>query len=79
MAKEKFEEAMDKLEEIIKKMETGDMGLEASLKAFEEGIKLARACEKNLDEAQRRVEVLLRNEEGLLVKPLRKDGFDDQP
>lgn len=79
MAKEKFEEAMDKLEEIIKKMETGDMGLEESLKAFEEGIKLARVCAKKLDEAQRRVEVLLRNEEGLLVKSLQKDGFDDQP
>jgi exodeoxyribonuclease VII small subunit len=78
MAKEKFEEAMDKLEEIIKKMETGDMELEESLKAFEEGIKLARVCAKKLDEAQRRVEVLLRNEEGLLVKPLQKDGFDEQ-
>jgi exodeoxyribonuclease VII small subunit len=69
MAKEKFEEALEKLEEIVKKMEAGDMALEESLKAFEEGIKLARLCAKKLDEADRRVELLLRQEGELVTKP----------
>ena len=45
------------------------MTLEESLKAFEEGIKLARLCSKKLDEADRRVEVLLREEGELVTKP----------
>jgi exodeoxyribonuclease VII small subunit len=69
MAKEKFEEALGKLEEIVKRMESGDMSLEESLRAFEEGIKLARLCSRKLDEAERRVEILLKQEEGLVVKP----------
>jgi len=69
MAKDKFEEALGRLEDIVKKMEAGDMTLEESLKAFEEGIKLARLCSRRLDEAERRVEVLLKQEEELVVKP----------
>ena len=69
MAKDKFEEALGRLEDIVKKMETGDMTLEESLKAFEEGIKLVRLCSRRLDEAERRVEILLKQEEELVVKP----------
>jgi len=69
MAKEKFEEALGKLEEIVKRMESGDMSLEESLRAFEEGIKLARLCSRKLDEAERRVEFLLKQGEDLIVKP----------
>ena len=56
MSKEKFEDALGKLEEIVRRMEAGEMSLEESLKAFEEGIKLSRLCAKKLDEADRRVE-----------------------
>ena len=73
MAKEKFEEAMEKLEEIVKRMEAGEMTLEESLKAFEEGIKLARLCAKKLDEADRRVELLLRQEGELVTKPFAEE------
>jgi len=69
MAKDKFEEALGRLEDIVRKMEVGDMTLEESLKAFEEGIKLARLCSRKLDEAERRVEVLLKQEEGLIIEP----------
>ncbi len=62
MAKDKFEDNLNRLEEIVKKMENGDLSLEDSLKAFEEGIKLSRLCAKKLDEAERRVEVLLKHE-----------------
>jgi exodeoxyribonuclease VII small subunit len=70
MAKEKFEEALEKLEDIVRKMEGGDMTLEGSLKAFEEGTRLARLCAKKLDEAERRVEILLRQGEDLVTQPL---------
>ena len=69
MSKEKFEEALEKLEEIVHRMEAGEMTLEESIKAFEEGIKLARLCARKLDEADRRVELLLREEGELVTKP----------
>ena len=69
MSKEKFEEALDRLEEIVRRMEAGEMTLEESLKAFEEGIKLSRLCMKKLDEADRRVELLLREEGELVTRP----------
>lgn len=72
MAGEKFEEALAKLEEIVKKMEGGDLTLEESLKAFEEGIRLSRICAGKLDEAERRVEILLKTEEGFDVKPFKE-------
>jgi exodeoxyribonuclease VII small subunit len=68
MSKEKFEEALEKLEEIVRRMEAGEMTLEESLKAFEEGIKLSRLCAKKLDEADRRVELLLRDEGELTTR-----------
>jgi exodeoxyribonuclease VII small subunit len=71
MVKEKFEEALERLEDIVRKMEAGDMSLEESLKAFEEGIKLARLCSLRLDEAERRVEILLKQEEKLVVRPVK--------
>ena len=73
MSKEKFEEALEKLEEIVRRMEAGEMTLEESLKAFEEGIKLARLCAKKLDEADRRVELLLRQEGELVTKPFAEE------
>lgn len=69
MGKETFEEALDRLEAIVRRMEAGEMSMEESLKAFEEGIKLARFCTKKLDEADRRVDLLLRQEGELVTKP----------
>ncbi len=66
MAKEKFEEAMNKLEKIVSKLEKGDIPLEESLKLFEEGIRLSRFCNQKLDEAEKRVEILLKDKEGVL-------------
>ena len=64
MAKDKFEEALARLEEIVQKMESGDLSLDESLKAFEEGIKLVRLCSKKLEEADRRIDLLVKNEQG---------------
>ena len=78
MAKDKFEEALGRLEDIVKKMEAGDMTLEESLKAFEEGIKLARLCSRRLDEAERRVEILLKQEEELVIKPFQVEENESE-
>ncbi|HOG18171.1 MAG TPA: exodeoxyribonuclease VII small subunit [Syntrophales bacterium] len=77
MAKEKFEDALAKLEEIVKKMESGDLSLEDSLKSFEEGIRLVRVCSRKLDEAQRRVELLLQEEGETVAKPYREENSED--
>lgn len=64
MAEKKFEESLARLEEIVKELESGDLSLDLSLKLFEEGIKLSRVCNKRLEEAERRVEILLKDRAG---------------
>ncbi len=66
MADLKFEDSLARLEQIVGALESGNLPLEDSLKAFEEGIALARHCAKYLDEAERRVELLQKDETGLL-------------
>ncbi len=74
MAAKKFDETLKKLEDIVAQLEEGDLGLEESLKLFEEGIKLSRLCTKQLEEAERKVEILLKNEEGEIVpKPFNQE------
>lgn len=53
-----FEKKLKRLEEIVQKMEKGDLALEESLKLFEEGVKLSRECHQKLTEAESRVKVL---------------------
>ena len=64
MAEKKFEAALSRLEEIVKELEAGELPLEQSLKLFEEGIKLSRVCNKRLEDAERRVEILLKDKAG---------------
>jgi exodeoxyribonuclease VII small subunit len=64
MPKEKFEDALNKLEKIVSQLEKGDISLEESLKLFEEGIRLSRLCNQKLDEAEKRVEILLKGANG---------------
>jgi exodeoxyribonuclease VII small subunit len=71
MKKEKaFEEALRELEEIVNRLEQGDLPLEEALQLFEQGVKLSRLCHTKLDEAQKRVEILLKDEGGkMTAKP----------
>jgi len=62
----KFEEALGRLERIVGQLEAGNLGLEESLKVFEEGVGLARHCARYLDEAEKRIELLTRDESGAL-------------
>jgi exodeoxyribonuclease VII small subunit len=64
MAEKKFEASMARLEEIVQELEKGDVPLEQSLKLFEEGIRLSRICNKRLEEAERKVEILLKDQNG---------------
>jgi len=59
-----FETALKRLEEIVKKLETGELTLDSALQLFEEGIKLSRFCHTKLEEAERRVEILVKNNSG---------------
>ena len=66
----KFEDSLARLEQIVSQLEAGNLPLEESLKVFEEGIALARSCAKYLEEAEKRIEILTRDEGGALgAKP----------
>ena len=62
--KKTFESALSQLESIVARLEDGDLPLEESLKLFEEGMRLSRFCNQKLNEAQKKVEVLLKRERG---------------
>lgn len=54
-----FEKKLSRLEEIVQKMEKGDLALEESLKLFEEGVKLSRECHQRLSDAESKVKILM--------------------
>jgi len=66
MPKQTFEDAMRRLEEIVEELEGGDLSLDQTLKRFQDGIKLSRFCEKKLDETEKQVSLLLREEDGTI-------------
>jgi exodeoxyribonuclease VII small subunit len=66
MAEKKFEAALTRLEEIVQELEKGDIPLDQSLKLFEEGIKLSRICNKRLEDAERKVEILMKDKDGAI-------------
>jgi exodeoxyribonuclease VII small subunit len=61
-----FEESLKKLETIVDQLEKGDLTLEDSLKLFEEGVGLSAACKKEIDEAEGRVQILIKQRDGSL-------------
>jgi exodeoxyribonuclease VII small subunit len=62
--KNSFEKALNRLEEIVGKLESGDLSLDESLKIFQEGIELSRYCTKKLSEAESRVKKLVKTGSG---------------
>ena len=63
MASLKFESSLTRLEELVRTLEQGDLSLEESLKVFEEGIRLSKNCTKLLNEAEKKVEMLINDKE----------------
>ena len=74
----KFEDCLARLEQIGGALETGNLPLEESLKVFEEGIALARHCSRYLDDAERRIEMLVKDESGgATTKPFLFEAEDE--
>lgn len=66
----KFEECLERLEKIVQELEKGEVPLEKSLTLFEEGIELSSTCRKELDQAEGKVEILLKQNGKLQTEPL---------
>lgn len=76
----KFEQAIDHLKEIVSKLEGGDLPLEEALSLFEKGIGLTKYCNQKLDEAEKKVEILLKNEKGdLRIEPFEHSPDEERP
>jgi exodeoxyribonuclease VII small subunit len=69
-----FEESLAELEQLVERMEQGNLGLEESLKLFERGVQLTRSCQKALKEAEQKVHVLLEENGKTTLQP-----FNDEP
>ncbi len=63
-----FEEAISQLEQIVSRLEKGDISLEESITNFQQGIELSRYCAAKLDEAEKKISILLQDEEGNLIE-----------
>ena len=61
-----FEDAMKKLEEIASELEKNDLDLDASVSKFEEGMNLSKQCSKMLEDAEKRISVLLKTDDGIV-------------
>ncbi len=70
---ESFEASLDELERVVKELEAGDLSLERSLELFERGMSLSDACRKQLEEAETRVEMLMRKEGKIAAEPFRPE------
>lgn len=59
-----FEASLEELERIVRELEQGELPLEQSLELFEQGVKLSRECQERLNQAERRIEILIRDNQG---------------
>ena len=81
MAEAKFEKDMEKIEKIVEALTEGELTLDDTLKKFEEGIKLTQRCDKILNAAEKKIEVLTKNANGdIAAKPLKTgEEAGDEP
>jgi exodeoxyribonuclease VII small subunit len=70
---ESFEACLDELEKVVKELEGGDLSLERSLELFERGMNLSDTCRKQLEEAETRVEILIRKDGKIIPEPFRTE------
>jgi exodeoxyribonuclease VII small subunit len=68
MKKQTFEAAIKKLEQIVLELETKDLPLDEAVKKFEEGVNLSKFCSKVLDETEKKVTILLKKDDGKIIK-----------
>jgi len=65
--KGEFEKSLARLEEVVKRLESTDLSLDEAMKLFEEGVKLSRECQEQLEEAEGKVEILLKKADGKIA------------
>ena len=73
-----FEQAIERLEALVERLEDGELDLEASLSAFEEGVALSRRCAGQLDVAERRIEILVKEGGETLARPFDEVADDEE-
>jgi len=74
-----FEKSLARLEEVVKRLEQPNLALTEAMKLFEEGLQLAQQCQKQLQEAEGRVEILLKSADGkLTAQPFRSQGNEGE-
>lgn len=74
-----FEDALRRLETIVENLENGDLSLEAALKQYEEGVRMADICSKRLTEAEKKVEILTKTTSGKLKATAFEDKSEESP
>ena len=80
---EQFEEAVKRLQIIVEKLERGDLPLEQAMDAFAEGMQLVQTCHQKLEEAEKKVQILTKDQQGdwstAPFEPLARDNADESP
>ena len=71
-----FEKGLERLEKIVRELERGELPLERSLELFEEGMKLSGNCRKQLEEAENKVELLVKKAGKIVAEPFPSEGED---
>ncbi|MFO7557851.1 MAG: exodeoxyribonuclease VII small subunit [Desulfobacterales bacterium] len=78
MSKKTFEQSLQQLEQIVEELESGELPLEKALKKFEDGIKLSRSCSSKLDEIERKITILLKDQAGdVIEKPFISESLEE--
>jgi exodeoxyribonuclease VII small subunit len=77
--KKKFEEAIEELEKVVERLESGELSLEESLAAFEEGVGLVKFCNQKLTEVEKKIELLVKDKDGKLQLRAMDDMADNEP
>ncbi len=76
--KPEFERSLARLEEVAKRLENANLSLDEAMKLFEEGVQLSRECQKQLEQAEGRVEILLKKADGqLAAEPFEPEGEEE--
>ncbi|CCK77784.1 MAG: exodeoxyribonuclease VII small subunit [Oleispira antarctica] len=73
-----FEQSLAELESLVERMESGEMSLEDSLKAFEQGIKYTRDCQNALAKAEQKVQLLLQKNGQMEAQPFNTPSIEDE-
>ena len=77
--KPEFERSLARLEEVVRRLENANLPLDEAMKLFEEGVELSRDCQKQLEQAEGRVEILLKKADGKLVAEPFEPEADEEP